>query len=363
MDRSVAESARTSTLAKPTLSVILPNFNHARYLPGALDALLLQELPAEEIIVVDDGSEDNSRDIIACYVKKNSSVRLLANAENMGVIPALIRGFKAARGDYVYFGAADDFVLPGFFAAALEMLQAYPGAGLYCGDYILIDGHSERVLGVRPPVQPSFGAKFINPTLTATLLRRNDNFIGTGAAILRRDAVVWAGGFNERLSTFADGYLVRKVALTFGFCYEPRSVQTWRIFSNSVSRKTATEIERTNNVLTAAIAQMTADPVFPLWYPEKLSRRWRLTAARLAIQESPINWDFLKELKVQGRLTRVFFQFVAKVFGVRAARFLNLSWLWFRLRPFTLFGLGSTIIARNWRKIIPKSQSPRKAKN
>lgn len=346
----MTESTWTAGSATTTLSVVLPNYNHARFLSRALDALLTQDRPADEIIVVDDGSSDDSRDIVARYAMEHSSVRLLENAKNIGVIPTLSRGLNAVRGRYVYFGAADDFVMPGFFAAALAMLEAHPQAGLFCGDIVLIDGQSKQMIGVRPPVRPCYGAKFISPAKVARLLRRNDNFIATGGAVLRRDAVAWAGGFDERLSSFADGYLVRKVALTFGFCYAPRVVMTWGIFSDSVSRKTSTDIALTRQVFGRILKRMTADPVFPRWYIEKFTRRWRFSAARLAVQERPINRDFLMQMGAQSDNERTLFDYVLRTANERIARFLFSAWLWFRLRPFTLFGLGSTALTRYWAK-------------
>ena len=130
---------------------MLPNYNHACYLPRALDALLSQDRTADEIIVIDDGSTDDSKHVIAHYAAKFASVRLLANEKNIGVIATLSRGLYEARGHYIYFGAADDFVMPGFFAAAIKMLGANSQAGLFFGDAILVDGHSGRMLGVRPP--------------------------------------------------------------------------------------------------------------------------------------------------------------------------------------------------------------------
>ena len=123
-------AAATST-AGPALSVVLPNYNHAEYLPRALDALLSQGRPPDEIIVVDDCSTDGSRDIIARYAARHPSIRLLPNETNVGVIPTLSRGLGETRGQFVYFGAADDFVLPGFFEAAISTLQSYPQAGLF----------------------------------------------------------------------------------------------------------------------------------------------------------------------------------------------------------------------------------------
>ena len=107
--------------------------------------------PAEEIVVVDDCSADASREIVSRYAAKYPSIRLIANEKNIGVIPTLSRGLREARGEYVYFGAADDFVMPGFFATAIKMLKAFPQAGLFFGDAVLVDGNSGRCLGTRPP--------------------------------------------------------------------------------------------------------------------------------------------------------------------------------------------------------------------
>lgn len=331
----------------PTLSVILPNYNHGRYLPRALDALLAQDHPADEIIVVDDGSTDDSLDVIARYAAENPSVRSLPNVKNIGVIGTLTRGLNAARSKYVYFGAADDFVLPGFFSAGIAALQANPHTGMFCGEMALVDGNSGKPLGARPPVRPRLGAGIIQPLEFAEALRHNDNFILTGASLLRRDAVAWAGGFNERLSTFADGYLVRKVALTFGLYYWPRTCLTWNIFSDSVSRATSTDLDRAKIVFAAIENRMASDPVFPAWYPEIFARRWRFSLCRLAVQESPVNARVLAYMGVRSQADRALLEALSKL-GGRAARLMILAWFWLRLRPFSLAGLASTALARRW---------------
>jgi glycosyltransferase involved in cell wall biosynthesis len=295
---------------------------------------------------VDDCSTDDSRDIIARYGAKNPSVRLLANAKNIGVIATLSRGLNEARGKYIYFGAADDFVMPGFFAAAINMLRANSRAALFCGEAILVDGDSGQALGVRPPVRPRFCAGFVDPSKVARLLWRNDNFFLTGATVFRRDAVVWAGGFDERLSSFADGYLVRKVALTYGFYYLPSAVLTWCIFPDSASRRTATETDLARQVIRKIEAQIAADPVFPRWYPEVFVRRWHFASSRLAVHANPVNRDLLMNMGAQNAIDRALFGHVLKVFSGQSARFFILAWLWLRFRPYSLFALGSTALAR-----------------
>ena len=340
------ECASDTSVAASALSVVLPNYNHARYLSRALDALLTQEYAAKEIVVVDDGSTDDSRDIIDTYAKKYPSVRLIENVKNLGAIDALSRGLNETRGQFVYFAAADDFVMPGFFALAIKMLQTNSSAGIFCGEVLLADGVSGRAMGVRPPVRPRFSAGFIGPANVTKLLRRNDNFIATGATVLRRDAVAWAGGFDEQLSSFADGYLVRKVALTYGFCFAPIAVVTWCVFPDSASRKTATEIDRARLVLSKVKARMAADPVYPPWYRDVFVRRWHFSTSRLAVKSTPINREVLMGMGAQNAIDRAFFRGVLKLFSGQAGRFFLLAWLWLRFRPFSLVDLGLTALAR-----------------
>jgi glycosyltransferase involved in cell wall biosynthesis len=335
----------------PALSVVLPNYNHAQYLPRALDALLTQELPADEIIVVDDCSADASRDIVTRYAARCPSIRLVANEKNIGVIATLSHGLSEAHGQYIYFGAADDFVLPGFFAAAVTMLQAHPSAGLFSSDAILVDGHSGRSLGARPPVRPRLNPGFIGPSEVAELLRHNDNFIVTGAAVFRRAAVVSAGGFDEQLSSFADGWLVRKIALTSGFCYAPKTVLTWCVFPDSVSRTTSTKPDLAREILEKIETRLASDPVFPTWYRDAFRRRWQFATSRLAIQSNPVNRDLLMAMGARNAADRAALNRVLNIFGRKTAGTLIMAWLWWQFRPFSLTGLATTALARSWGRV------------
>src|ERR1700693_4007863 len=165
----------------PTLSVVLPNYNHGKFVGRALAALLTQERAADEIIVIDDGSTDDSVTVIERIAATAPAIRLLRNPGNIGVIPTLQRGLEAARGKYVYFAASDDWIFPGFFALALRRLEADPDSGLFCGEAMLIDGRTNRPFAVRPAVRPRMRAGRIDAARTAKLLRTTDNWILTGS--------------------------------------------------------------------------------------------------------------------------------------------------------------------------------------
>jgi glycosyltransferase involved in cell wall biosynthesis len=328
-----------------SLSVVLPNYNHAKFIGRALAALLGQERAADEIIVIDDGSTDDSVAVIERIAASAPTIHLLRNPGNVGVIPTLQRGLEAARGKYVYFAASDDWIFPGFFALALRRLEAAPDIGLFCGEAMLIDGASNRPFAVRPAVRPRLRAGRIEAAGAEQLLRSTDNWILTGSAIFRRDCVTWAGGFDARLGSFADGFIARKVALKFGFLFEPEIVASWVVFPDSVSRKTALDLQRTKYILDVVPTLIAADPGFPSWYANAFRDRWRFAACRLALQADPIERSVLLELGAPTAAEKAKLESILAWPHRNLARLVILARLWYRLRPTSLLALLRTMLA------------------
>jgi glycosyltransferase involved in cell wall biosynthesis len=327
------------------LSVVLPNYNHAKFIGRALAALLGQERAADEIIVIDDGSTDDSTAVIERIAAGAPAIRLLRNASNIGVIPTLQRGLEAARGKYIYFAASDDWIFPGFFALALRRLEADPDVGLFCGEAMLVDGASNRPFAVRPAVRPRLRAGRIEAARTEQLLRSSDNWILTGSAIFRRDCVTWAGGFDARLGSSADGFIARKVALKYGFLFEPDIVASWVVFPDSVSRRTALDLQRTKYTLDVVPTLISADPGFPSWYADVFRNRWRFAACRLALQADPVERSVLFELGAPAAAEKAELQRILAWPQRNLARLVILARLWYRLRPTSLFALLRTMLA------------------
>jgi len=108
------------------ISVVVPTFNRGHTLPRALDSILCQRLPATEIIVVDDGSQDGTEDLIR---RRYSQVRYLRKP-NGGVSSARNRGISAADGDWIAFLDSDDAWLPDKLAAQCAALGEHPNSRL-----------------------------------------------------------------------------------------------------------------------------------------------------------------------------------------------------------------------------------------
>lgn len=105
------------------LSVIVPVYNAEKYLPRCLDSLLNQGLSKEEmeVVCVDDGSTDRSREVIQSYAgKSGGAVRLIENPQNQGCPASRNRGMEKARGEVIAFCDADDYLAEGAYAAVLD---------------------------------------------------------------------------------------------------------------------------------------------------------------------------------------------------------------------------------------------------
>src|SRR3954469_25682745 len=93
------------------LSVVLANYNHARYLPRALDAVLTQSVRPREVIILDDAStKDDSVEVIEGYAGREPSIRFVRNEQNLGVLRSYNKGVGLATSTYVLLAAADDYL-------------------------------------------------------------------------------------------------------------------------------------------------------------------------------------------------------------------------------------------------------------
>ncbi|MBL6933874.1 MAG: glycosyltransferase family 2 protein, partial [Alphaproteobacteria bacterium] len=146
MNASGTETSGTDISSLPTLSVVVANYNQAPYLPGTFEELESQSIRPMEVIVVDDASTDDSRAVVEDFAAGHSYVRLVRQAENLGVNATFNRGLKEAKGDYVYFFAADDHVTPDFVESYLSTLARHPRAAFCFSDpaEILGEGGERR---------------------------------------------------------------------------------------------------------------------------------------------------------------------------------------------------------------------------
>jgi glycosyltransferase involved in cell wall biosynthesis len=334
---------------EPLLSVVLPNYNHAAYLLRAIEAIAGQDMPPDEIIVIDDASTDGSHDVLARCQLRYPDLIVLRNERNGGALRALQRGLDMAKGRYVYFAAADDQVLPGFFRRAIRALEAAPTVGLFCAETVLRDGATGKTMGTRPAVRPLRKAGGLTGKEVETLLRRADNFIHTGSSLFRRTALLEKAGFAIEAGSFSDGLLARKIALTHGLWFAPTPVSIWNIHVGGLSRGTALDRGKARDALATMPRLIGKDPDFPPWYAELFQRRWRFGSARLALQEKCPDRELLAAMAPNTAVDRMAFRLLAPFLKFPPARLAALAWLTLRLRPFRVRDVVVTALDRRLR--------------
>jgi len=147
----MAFAQQASARVNPGVSVVIPAYNYARYLGAALDSVLSQDYPPIEIVVVDDGSTDNTREVVAAYGER---VRYLFQ-ENAGLPAARNAGIKAAQYPFIAFLDADDMWLPGMLRRIMETYaQLSEEFGLIAGKRILTDQEGKVIESKRKEVSP-----------------------------------------------------------------------------------------------------------------------------------------------------------------------------------------------------------------
>jgi glycosyltransferase involved in cell wall biosynthesis len=133
------------------VTVITPNYNHARYLPERIDSVLNQTFQDFELIILDNASTDNSREVIESYTS-DPRVRAIYNAENNGsAFRQWNLGLSHAKGEYIWFAEADDYADPSFLETLVDRLDRHPRAGLaFCQSWgVEGDGKLFDYLGIR----------------------------------------------------------------------------------------------------------------------------------------------------------------------------------------------------------------------
>ncbi len=129
---------------KPIVSIILPCYNGERYVAEAIESVLAQTEAAWELLVIDDGSRDNSREIISRYAEKDSRIRLLShpNGENRGVSRSRKLGITCSKAEFIAHLDADDGFLPTKLERQIEVMRQFPDCMLCHSSVFVMDDES-----------------------------------------------------------------------------------------------------------------------------------------------------------------------------------------------------------------------------
>jgi glycosyltransferase involved in cell wall biosynthesis len=187
----------------PLVSVIMPVYNGLRYVHMAVDSVLSQTFGDFEFIIINDGSDDGTSQILREYAMRDSRIRLFGRAHT-GLGLALNEGLEMARGAYIARMDADDISLLRRFERQVAFLQEHPDHVLVGGRCILIDPDGR-------PICEKRGIEFEHPKIEAMLLTMKWPIVHP-AVMMRREVVQKIGGYHPELVPNEDHDLFLRLA-------------------------------------------------------------------------------------------------------------------------------------------------------
>jgi glycosyltransferase involved in cell wall biosynthesis len=229
---------------KPSVSVVIPTYNAARFLVEALESALSQTLPPDDIVVVDDGSTDDTEDTIYPYRRRIQYIR----QENQGPAVARNCGIAHSKGDLVAFLDADDVWLPEKLEIQVNEMRAHPRIGLVHTNYVRLDS-----AGVRHPTRTKSGSRCAGRCYL-------ELFKGCGVKIatvlVRKECLTKVGGFDEsfRHASCEDYDLWIRMARHFEYLYIDSPLVLYRDHPTSASKNDLMMLEQELYVIRKSLA-------------------------------------------------------------------------------------------------------------
>ena len=203
------------------VSVIIPAFNSAQQLPEALESVFNQTFQDFEIIVVDDGSTDSTRELLEGYKNRIT----YHYQENAGPSNARNTGIHAANGRYLAFLDADDHWLPAKLELQIELIESDPRLGLVFSDAEYFGGEKNMVGSYwkqRGCYEQMIAESRLIQNAFSTLMKINP--IMPSTALLKRECFEKAGGFDESLRFVEDKDMWLRISVDFQMaCVHSRS--------------------------------------------------------------------------------------------------------------------------------------------
>lgn len=202
-------------------SFVVPSFNHGQFIGETIESLLNQELPGSEIVVCDDHSTDNSREVIERY---RDRIRIVNPPHRLGMMRNYNFSTEQATGEWVSLLGSDDRAQPCFAKLIREGAARTPNTVVVTGDYDLIDGEgrkirAEKVLSVRPITKPpeTFYTQLAAPKVPPV------------ANAFHRPSWQKVGGFPEKATLIGDWGLWLRLAPLGNFVHVAQPLAEYRV--------------------------------------------------------------------------------------------------------------------------------------
>jgi len=236
----------------PKISIIIPVYNGQKYLREAIESVFAQTYKNYELIVVDDGSNDRTCDVIQSYGSRLCGIP----KENGGVASALNCGLQRASGDYIAWLSHDDLFLPNKLERQVDYLKRFAQFKACYTDYDIIDENGNVIQEVKTPWFPRqealrilFGMAYINGS----------------TMMIERSCFEKIGLFSEHLNYTQDTEMWLRLLRHFEIGRVPEILGKWRNHSSQGSRRTKLQRAEAQAMYCRIFKEFGIEALFPEW--------------------------------------------------------------------------------------------------
>jgi glycosyltransferase involved in cell wall biosynthesis len=226
-------------------SIIVPAYNADAYIEQTLRSILQQDYSDFEVLVINDGSTDNTEVKVKIMAQQDARIKYIAQPNSGGPAKPRNAGIARAKGDYIFIFDADDLMLEGKLAQSIKYLDQFPEADLLFTNFSTIDesGHvlKQNFLDEYDTLWDLVGGRevdycFLAPNKVSPALIKI-NFIGTSGVAIRRKALEEQDRFNESLRNSDDRLFWMLFSMQHNFIFLNQILHQYRILPGSISNQ------------------------------------------------------------------------------------------------------------------------------
>ncbi len=232
----------TTPHAPPVISVVVPCFNTAPYLPATLKSVEEQTFQDFEVLLVDDGSSDDTLAVLHAWAATDPRFKVIALARNQGIVAARDAALAVARGEYVALLDSDDVWTPDALAQRLAVARRYPSADVIATDFAWFEDELPATPVGRIGLGPSGARLFASAFATGEPVLLTEpfetvaslHFAWVAATLVRRAAMTAIGNFEPTVKTSEDTLLWLRLAQRGAFVFMPQITAYYRQRAGSI---------------------------------------------------------------------------------------------------------------------------------
>lgn len=247
------------------ISIITASYNYEDFIKETIESILAQTHEDWELIIVDDGSADNSIEVIKSYVKCDGRISLLThdNNQNLGLIEAVKLGLSQAAGDYIAFLESDDIWESNYLEEKIKVIKGHPDAGFIFNSVEMFgDEKTMKEYDKYFDFSKKILRKITFPQNIFNLMLLS-NFVPTFSCVMVKKEAILECNFDMVFAPWLDWGLWLQIAYRYDFYYLPNNLTKWRMHQKSYINR-AKKKTKNNGIIKSFVGNIFAAEPNPI---------------------------------------------------------------------------------------------------